>query len=156
MRSVNQWLDEYGASHRHPTNKLLHWLCVPPIVLSVMGLLWSLPVPAAFAAVSPWLNWATITAVAALSYYFLLSPPLAIGVAAAFTLMFIILRLLQDLPWPLWATSTGIFVIAWIGQFIGHGIEGTRPSFFKDVQFLMIGPLWLLAFVYRSLGVRYA
>jgi uncharacterized membrane protein YGL010W len=59
------------------------------------------------------------------------------------------------LPWPLWATSLAIFVAAWIGQFIGHASEGTRPSFFKDVQFLLIGPLWLLAAVYRSLGIPY-
>ena len=60
MRTAQQWLQEYGASHQHPTNKLLHWLCVPPIVLTVVGLLWALPVPSAFHAASPWLNWATI------------------------------------------------------------------------------------------------
>ena len=43
-----------------------------------------------------------------------------------------------------------VFVLAWIGQFIGHLIEGKRPSFFKDLQFLLIGPAWLMAFVYRA------
>jgi len=56
MRTAAEWLGEYGASHENPTNKLLHWLCVPPIVLSVMGLLWSVPVPGAFSVASPWLN----------------------------------------------------------------------------------------------------
>ena len=79
MRTVTDWLGEYGASHSNPTNKLLHWVCVPPIVLAVMGLLWSLPVPEAFAGFSPWLNWATLAATAALVYYFALSPALAIG-----------------------------------------------------------------------------
>jgi uncharacterized membrane protein YGL010W len=65
MRSVTDWLAEYGRSHENPTNKLLHWICVPPIVLSLMGLLWSVPVPAAFSAASPWLNWATLAAAAA-------------------------------------------------------------------------------------------
>ncbi len=46
MRSVTDWLGEYGVSHQNPVNKLLHWICVPPIVLAVMGLLWSAPVPA--------------------------------------------------------------------------------------------------------------
>jgi uncharacterized membrane protein YGL010W len=55
----------------------------------------------------------------------------------------------------LWVTSLVIFVAAWIGQFIGHAIEGKRPSFFKDLQFLLIGPLWLLAAAYRRLGLRY-
>ena len=90
MRTLTQWLGEYGASHTHPTNELLHWLCVPPIVLSVMGLLWSVPVPQAFASVSPWLNWATLTALAALAYYLMLSPKLAVGIALAFAAMFAI------------------------------------------------------------------
>lgn len=155
MRTVTQWLDEYGDSHRNPTNKLLHWLCVPPIVLSVMGFLWSLPVPAAFGALSPWLNWATIAAAFSLAYYFALSPSLALGSALVFAAMFLIILALERLPWPLWQTSAAIFVLAWIGQFIGHAYEGKRPSFFKDLQFLLIGPLWLLAFVYRSLGLKY-
>jgi len=155
MRSVNAWLAEYGASHRHPTNKLLHWVCVPPIVLAVLGLLWSLPAPAAFAALSAWLNWATLAALAALLYYLALSPPLAAGVLVAFGVLLLVTRALAQLPWPLWATSLAIFVIAWIGQFVGHRIEGTRPSFFKDLQFLLIGPLWLVAAAYRRFSVPY-
>jgi uncharacterized membrane protein YGL010W len=155
MRSVSDWLAEYGTSHQHPTNKLLHWICVPPIVLAVMGLLWSLPVPAAFAALSPWVNWATLTSLAALLYYLTLSPRLAAGLILAFAALLALTRALGALPWPLWATSLVIFVIAWIGQFIGHAIEGQRPSFFKDLQFLLIGPLWLLAAAYRRLSVPY-
>ena len=149
MRTVAEWLGEYGASHENPTNKLLHWLCVPPIVLSVMGFLWSLPVPAAFAAASPWLNWATLAAAAAVVYYFALSPALAAGALVSVT------SSLAQLPWPLWLTSLVIFVVAWIGQFAGHSVEGKRPSFFKDLQFLLIGPLWLLAAAYRRFGVPY-
>jgi uncharacterized membrane protein YGL010W len=155
MRSVSDWLAEYGASHQHPTNKLLHWICVPPIVLAVMGLLWSLPVPAALAALSPWANWATLTSLAALLYYLALSPRLAAGLVLAFAGLLLCTRALAMLPWPLWATSLVIFVIAWIGQFIGHAVEGRRPSFFKDLQFLLIGPLWLLAAAYRRLSVPY-
>jgi uncharacterized membrane protein YGL010W len=155
MRTVAEWLGDYGASHENPTNKLLHWLCVPPIVLSVMGLLWSLPVPAAFAAASPWLNWATLAAAAAVIYYFALSPALAAGVLLAFLVLLAVTHSLAQLPWPLWLTSLVIFVVAWIGQFVGHSIEGRRPSFFKDVQFLLIGPLWLLAAAYRRFGVPY-
>jgi len=56
---------------------------------------------------------------------------------------------------PLWQLALGVFVIAWILQFIGHAVEGKRPSFFTDVRFLLIGPAWLLAFLYRALGWRY-
>jgi uncharacterized membrane protein YGL010W len=155
MRGVNDWLSEYGASHQNPTNKLLHWICVPPIVLSVLGFLWSVPVPAALAALSPWANWATLIALGAVIYYALLSPALAAGIVLAFAGLLAITQWLAGLPWPLWATSLVIFVTAWIGQFIGHAIEGKRPSFFKDVQFLLIGPLWLLAAAYRRLSVPY-
>ncbi|MGQ0833960.1 MAG: Mpo1 family 2-hydroxy fatty acid dioxygenase [Gammaproteobacteria bacterium] len=155
MRTVTDWLREYGASHENATNKLLHWICVPPIVLSVMGLLWSIPVPSAFTAVSPWLNWATLVAIAAFAYYIALSPKLAVGVALAFAALLWIVQWLATLAWPLWVTSLVIFVVAWIGQFIGHAIEGKRPSFFKDLQFLLIGPLWLVSALYRRLRLSH-
>ncbi|HJX19689.1 MAG TPA: Mpo1-like protein, partial [Steroidobacteraceae bacterium] len=87
---MTDWLGEYGVSHQNPVNKLLHWICVPPIVLAVMGLLWSAPVPGVFADVSSWLNWATLAAAAALLYYLLLSPALAAGLAVAFTVLLLI------------------------------------------------------------------
>ncbi|MGE0580657.1 MAG: DUF962 domain-containing protein [Steroidobacteraceae bacterium] len=155
MRTVTQWLDEYGDSHRNVVNKRLHWTCVPAIVLAVIGLFRALPVPPAFEALSPWLNWATLAAILSLAYYFVLSPPLAAGSALVFAVMFAIVFALERLPWPLWQTCALVFVVAWIGQFVGHAIEGKRPSFFKDLQFLLIGPLWLLAFVYRGLGLEY-
>jgi uncharacterized membrane protein YGL010W len=155
MRSVSDWLGEYGASHRNPTNELLHWLCVPLIVLSAFGLLWSLPAPAAALRLSPWANWATLTALAALVYYLVLSVRLAAGVLIAFIALLALAQALGRLPWPLWLTSLVIFVCGWIGQFVGHAIEGRRPSFFKDLQFLLIGPLWVLAAAYRRLGVPY-
>ena len=155
MRGVTEWLSEYGESHENRANKLLHWICVPLIVLTVFGLLWSVPTPSVFSGVSPWLNWASITAAVVLLYYVALSPALAAGVLVAFVTMLLITDQLSKLPWPLWLTSVTIFVVAWIGQFVGHAIEGKRPSFFKDVQFLLIGPLWLLAAAFRRLGLRY-
>jgi uncharacterized membrane protein YGL010W len=156
MRSVDQWLEEYGESHRNPVNKALHWICVPPIVMTVLGLLWSIPVPDAFAALSPWMNWATLAATGALAYYALLSPALALGLVPVLLALLAVVTWLDSLAWPLWLSCLAIFVVAWVGQFVGHAIEGRRPSFFKDVQFLLIGPLWLLAFVYRSIGLRYS
>jgi uncharacterized membrane protein YGL010W len=155
MRTVTEWLGEYGASHQNPTNELLHWVCVPLIVLSAFGLLWWAPVPDLFASISPWLNWATVAALAALLYYLALSPALATGILIAFALLLLVTQWLVTLPWPLWLTSISIFGAAWIGQFIGHAIEGKRPSFFKDLQFLLIGPLWLLAAAYRRMGLGY-
>jgi uncharacterized membrane protein YGL010W len=66
-----------------------------------------------------------------------------------------VLGLAMYAPWPVWAICLTLFVVAWIGQFIGHKIEGKKPSFFKDVQFLLIGPAWLLSKVYRKAGQRF-
>jgi uncharacterized membrane protein YGL010W len=155
MRSVDSWFSEYSESHRNPTNEALHFVCVPAIVLSMIGLLWSLPVPAALASLSPAVNWASLAALAIVCYYALLSPRLALGMLPLLVLGLAVIALLARLPAPLWATSAAIFVIAWIGQFVGHAAEGRRPSFFKDAQFLLIGPLWVLSFAYRRLGLRY-
>lgn len=150
MKSVDVWLEEYGESHRNPTNKAIHWLCVPAIVWTVTALIWSIPSPYA------WLNWAVVGAVAAMIWYIALSPRLAVGIGL-FLLACLGLNawLESTFAAPLWAIAVVVFVVAWIGQFIGHHIEGRRPSFFKDVQFLLVGPAWLMGFVYRKAGWQY-
>jgi uncharacterized membrane protein YGL010W len=155
LRSVEDWFADYGTSHQHPANKALHWICVPLIVFAVLGLLWSLPVPAALATGAPLLNWATLAVVVGLGYYALLSARLALGMLPLMALALLALMRLATLATPLWQLCLAIFVVAWIGQFIGHAIEGRRPSFFKDLQFLLVGPLWLLGLVYRRLGLGY-
>jgi uncharacterized membrane protein YGL010W len=156
MRSAAEWLDDYGVSHRNPVNKRLHWVCVPVIVWCVMGLLWSLPFPSELRAASPAWNWATLAVLATLIYYAFLSLPLALGaLPVLLAMLWSVAEVERGAPMPLWMVCGGLFVLAWIGQFIGHNIEGKRPSFFQDLQFLMIGPLWLLADVYRRLGMAY-
>jgi uncharacterized membrane protein YGL010W len=152
MRTAEQWLTEYGASHRNPTNEALHWICVPVILWCVLGLLWTIPFPSMI----PWANWATVISLLAVLYYALLSVRLALGIAPLLALMLWSLDALsRNTVAPLWLICVSLFVLAWIGQFVGHAIEKKRPSFFKDVQFLMIGPMWLLASVYRRSGIRY-
>ncbi len=155
LHDLESWLDEYGESHQHPANKLIHWICVPAIVFSVIGLLWSLPVPGAFADISPALNWALLFSMASVVYYFILSLPLGFGATLVLAVLLWLAAVLESAAAPLWAVSLAVFVAAWVGQFIGHRIEGRKPSFFKDLQFLMIGPLWLLAAAYRRAGIPY-
>lgn len=140
MKSVNQWFEEYGESHRNPVNKLVHWICVPLITFSVLGMLWALHPLAAALVVG-----------LALAFYVVLSWQLALVMAAQSMIMLWILSLMPMVFWP----SLVIFVLAWIGQFIGHKVEGKKPSFFKDLQFLLIGPVWLMGFMFRRLGWRY-
>jgi len=156
MQSLDRLLDEYGSSHQNPTNKLFHWLCVPPIVWSVIALLWSLPFPPALQSEVVPLNWATIALVLAQIYYFKLSVGLGTGVLL-FNIFLLWLTSVIEVaaPWPLWQIALAVFIVAWIGQFIGHVYERKRPSFFKDLQFLLIGPAWLMSFLYRTLGLRY-
>lgn len=155
MRTPEEWFREYGESHQHPTNKLIHWICVPAIVFSLVGLLWSLPRPGYFIDVSPLLNWGTLFVALAMVYYFILSWRLALGMLLVSTLVIWGNYALDQLATPLWQIALAIFVVAWVGQFIGHRIEGRKPSFFKDMQFLLIGPIWLLGFIYRKTGIRY-
>jgi len=141
-RQVDTLLSRYSESHRHPTNELIHCICVPAIVFAVVGLVWALHPLAAFA-----------VTVVAMVYYFMLSIPFAIGMLmmAGFFLW-----LLSMLPQGyIWQISLAVFVLAWIGQFVGHRIEGRKPSFLEDVRFLLIGPLFVLGVLYRRLHVVY-
>jgi uncharacterized membrane protein YGL010W len=154
VKSVNAWLAEYGESHEHDVNKAIHWICIPLIVFSLLGLLWAVPLPGL--ARTPLLNGATLLTALATIYYLVLSPPLALGMAIVAAAMLAGIAGVETVsPWPLWQVSLGVFVVAWAGQFAGHKIEGKKPSFFKHVQFLLIGPLWLLGAMYRRLGLRY-
>ena len=155
MRSIEQWLDEYNESHQNKINKLLHWLCVPLIVFSLLGLLWSLSLPAEVSGLPFTLNWAILIIILALIYYSFLSLSLTLGMFLITGLMIFVLDSLSGLAISLWVICLLVFVLAWIGQFIGHKYEGKSPSFFKDVQFLLIGPLWLLSFIYRKLNISY-
>ncbi|NIP17686.1 MAG: DUF962 domain-containing protein [Xanthomonadales bacterium] len=156
MRRIDQLLEEYGESHRNPVNKAIHWLAVPVIVWTVVALLWSIPFPFDL----PWrgvpLNWAVIALLLAQVYWFRLSPGLGLGLLLYNVIMIQLTVIVGEASaWPLWQLALAVFAAAWVLQFIGHSIEGKRPSFFKDVQFLLIGPAWLLAFIYRALGIRF-
>ncbi|HZG20026.1 MAG TPA: Mpo1-like protein [Herbaspirillum sp.] len=141
-RRIDELLARYGEHHRHPMNELIHCVCVPAIVFAVLGLCWL---------ISPAV--ALLIAAGALAYYLRLSPPLAVGMLAMSALMLVVLaRLPAGAVLPV---SIVVFVLAWIGQFVGHRIEGRKPSFFQDLRFLLIGPLFVLAFLYRRWHIPY-
>jgi uncharacterized membrane protein YGL010W len=155
-KTADQWFAEYGESHQHKTNELIHWICVPVIFFCVMGLVWSLPVPGGWQDRAPWFDWLLPVAPLVMIFYLRLSLLLSIGLFAWMTLCYAgVLALAVYAPWPVWYICLTLFVLAWIGQFIGHRIEGKKPSFFKDVVFLLIGPAWLLSKVYTKAGQRY-
>lgn len=160
-RPVDIYFDKYGESHQNHTNELIHWICVPAIVFSLLGLVWQIPFPHLdfLGQYNGYFNWASFVIAFAMYYYFTLSP----------VLFFLMIWIIGLMSWGIvkleqWQTAGGpaawlvfaiIFVVAWIGQFIGHKIEGKKPSFLDDVKFLLIGPIWLLHFVCKKVGLKY-
>ena len=132
----------YSESHQNAVNKQIHNACVPVIYASIIGMLQvaqplgvplSLPVVAVLA-----------------GYYFrffydqfvpmLLLSTGALGFAV----------LVESMGLPLLAISVLLFLIAWVGQFVGHHIEGKKPSFLNDLKFLLVGPAWVVRHLQRS------
>ena len=154
MKSIQTWLDEYGVSHQNSTNKMIHWICVPLIFFSITGLFYSVKLP--FHVAGFRLNLAMFMLAGVTVYYFLLSRTLSIGMLLFALLCFAACHFISMyVPFPLWAVSVIVFVLAWIGQFYGHNVEGKKPSFINDLQFLMIGPAWLMSFIYKKIGIAY-
>lgn len=152
-RNLQEWFDLYGESHRNKTNKLIHFICVPGIYFTILGLLWVIPVPQVMAQV-PWLNWATLSLLVTLPFYARLSLPIAVGMVLVSVACFAVLDAMVGAGLPVLWIMVGLFALLWIGQFIGHGIEGKKPSFFQDLQFLLVGPAWVLGFLYGKLGIK--
>lgn len=155
MRTMQSWLDSYSSDHQNRTNQRLHWLCVPLIVWSAIALLWAIPVPPPFFRPGAW---AVLMMVAAFYWYWKHSRRLAAALLLAFVVLALITNLLffQLGPTRLCLLAVGVFVVAWIGQFLGHRYEGRRPSFFTDLSYLLIGPAWLMAKLLRKLGVQHS
>ncbi len=158
-KTLHEWFDEYGQSHRHPTNKIIHLACVPLIFFSTIALLWTVPLGPLPRIAGPelgaWLNLGTVGLIGALLFYARLSWPVFWGASVFSGASVALCVWLQNAQIvPLRNLAGAVFVVAWIGQFIGHKIEGKKPSFMKDLQFLLVGPAWVLHFVYEKLGIR--
>ncbi len=158
-RRIDELLSEYGESHQNDTNKTIHWICVPLIFFSIVGMLAAIPSDAVqnyLGEGNPYANWAGVVLVFVIIYYVSLSIPLSIGMMLFGVICLMLANLIVRLDIaPLWLVCLIIFALAWVGQFYGHKVEGKKPSFFKDVQFLLIGPAWLMHFIYKRLGIPY-
>jgi uncharacterized membrane protein YGL010W len=160
-KPVDVYFDKYAESHQNHANELIHWICVPLIVFSLLGLVWSVPFPYIkfLGSYNGFVNWASFLIAFAIYYYYRLSPVLSyfmLLLIFVFTYLIIELETWQHLGGPmLWQSCLAIFILSWVGQFIGHKIEGKKPSFFDDLKFLLIGPIWLLHFVLLRFKIRY-
>ena len=140
-RRVDQLIAHYGESHKNPGNEVIHFIAIPLIMLSLLGMMYALHPFAAYSFVA-----ASMVYYARLSWVFFVAMVLwsAITFAGVFAMGALVLPV-----------SAAIFVGAWILQFIGHKMEGKKPSFFEDIQYLWVGPLFVLSKLFGKLGIRW-
>ena len=140
-RKVDILLAHYSESHQNPRNELIHFIAIPLIMLSLVGMMFALHPFVAYAFIA-----ASMVYYARLSVVFLIT-------MAVLSLAFIgVIFAMGPLVLPL---CIAIFVGAWILQFIGHKIEGKKPSFFEDIQYLWVGPLFVLSKLFEKLHIRW-
>ena len=140
-RRVDQLLAHYGESHRNPVNERIHYVAIPLIMVSLLGLLFAL---------HPWVAYGFVAA--SLVYYARLS---TVFLATMTVLSVAALALVHAMGERVLPVSVAIFVGAWIAQFVGHRIEGKKPSFFEDLQYLWVGPIFVVSKLLLKLGIRW-
>lgn len=157
MRKIDLLFAEYAESHRNSTNKLIHWICVPLIFWTILGFISLIPSPHFCAPYFGCISLVSLSVVILVTLFYL-----RLSLLIGFIMIFAML-LMEHLAYAVnihlgnksWMVFLAVFIITWILQFVGHKIEGKKPSFLKDLQFLLIGPIWLLSFVLKKLGIRY-
>lgn len=153
-RPIDVWFAKYSADHQNATNQTIHFIAVPTILWTVTALLWCIPVPGTLFGAGAWAAFASF---AAWMFYYRASRTLGFGMLAVLVVMLGIDRYLQERIGlsMLLKVAIAVFVVAWIAQFVGHKLEGKKPSFFTDLVYLLIGPAWVLAKVLRRFGLTY-
>ncbi len=157
MRKIDLLFAEYAESHRNSTNKMIHWICVPLIFWTILGFISLIPSPHFCASYFGCMSLVSLIAVILVTLFYL-----RLSLLIGFIMIFAML-LMEHFAYAVnihfgnksWVVYLSVFVITWILQFVGHKIEGKKPSFLKDLQFLLIGPIWLLSFVLKKLSIRY-
>lgn len=154
MRTFETWMEQYGENHQNPTNQIIHKIMVPLIMWTILGLMWEIPTPT-FMQDYAFLNWSTLFGVGCMIFYLTLNFKMFVGMIFMIVPMYLSLYYLAQMPEvSLWKLMLIVFVIAWISQFVGHKIEGKKPSFLDDLAFLLIGPLWVLRSFYKVFGIN--
>jgi len=155
MSETDRWLVDYGESHTDMRNPLVFWLSVPLLVLGTVGLLWSLPVPQEFADISPVLNWGSTFLMATVVYYFIISMSLAIGMLPFIFGVAALQVWLANSSYSPYVASSGLLVASITGLYLGNYPHGGIRAVLRDIQLMMIAPVWILSNIYRRLGIPY-
>ncbi|MGI9262156.1 MAG: hypothetical protein ACR2QR_08975 [Woeseiaceae bacterium] len=155
MAETDKWLTEYGKNHEQISFAGIYWVSVLALVLGTVGMLWSLPIPVEFARISPVLNWGSSFLMAAVVYYFIISMPLAVGMLPFVFGIAAIETWLVESPYSIVRVSTTLFALSLAGLYLGHRGNGGIRAVFRDIQLMMIAPVWLLSNLYKRFGIPY-
>lgn len=155
MQETDTWLTDYGDDHRRLSFATIYWVAVLGLVFGTVGLLWSLPVPVAFEQISPALNWGSTFLMAATVYYFIISMPLAIGMLPFIFGVAAVQLWLQESSWALPRAAALMLALSLAGIYLGRLANGGIKAVFRDIQAMMIAPLWLLSVLYRRFGIPF-
>ncbi|MGB1003908.1 MAG: DUF962 domain-containing protein [Salibacteraceae bacterium] len=146
MKSQESWFAEYAVSHQNELNQKIHYICVPAIFFSIVGMIASIPANSLISLSgfsNPiFANYSTLLLLLLMIFYARLSIK-TLMLMATFSVVSLMASYYLSLVAPLFISCLVIFVVAWVGQFYGHKVEGAKPSFLKDLQFLLIGPAWV-------------
>ena len=142
MKTYQEWMDAYGESHQHPVNIEIHKIAVPAIMVSLLGMLWEWKIIAHYPILC---NGAVLLSATACIFYVTLSFKILLQMLVVTLPVLVVIGFsYQYLDFLVFWICLSLFVVSWIMQFVGHKIEGKKPSFFEDLLFLLIGPLWVL------------
>ena len=141
MKSLEEWFTDYAVCHQHPTNQLIHVICVPAILFSTMGLIWAIP----SLAWGGWdINWLYPVILGITIFYSTIDFKYSLYMFFVQLVFLGGFNMIANFGLSVGWICTAVFIVAWVAQFYGHEVEGKKPSFFKDVSYLLIGPLWVL------------
>ena len=155
MHETDKWLSDYGESHASVSLGGVYWTAVLTLVIGTVGMLWSLPVPQEFVDISPVLNWGSTFLMAAVVYYFIISMSLAIGMLPfVFGVAALQTGIVQS-PYSLAQVAVILTLLSLAGLFLGQRGNGGLRAVFRDIQLMMIAPVWLLSVLYRRFGIPY-
>ncbi|WP_294311749.1 Mpo1-like protein [uncultured Chryseobacterium sp.] len=157
MRKIDLLFAEYAESHRNSTNKLIHWICVPLIFWTILGFISIIPSKSIGFRYIGEISYVSFAAITLVTFFYI-----RLSVLISVIMLFIMI-LMESFAYGInirfkgdsWMVYLSVFIATWILQFVGHKVEGKKPSFLKDLQFLLVGPIWLLSFILKKLGIRY-
>lgn len=150
MDNATSLLVQYARYHRDPRNIATHYVGIPLIVFAIGALLARVQFTVAHTIIS--LDVA-VYLLAALWYLRQGQRTITLATLATIGVLLALAHPLGDAPLTTWlSVGIGSFVVGWIFQFVGHFWEGRKPAFVDDLRGLLVGPMFVVAEVWFTLG----